>query len=188
MRKSFLEKRQQRLMAKRDEMKKTALASESVDEVRSINAKIEEINEELDEIAEELAVIAEDEKRAAAVPAGSQPVNGAIVASYNAQVVQTRSDDNPLGSMEYRKAFRDYIQRGVAIPEEMRSQLNDYRATLPADMRDAMPISTADTAPAIPLTVMNEVINTVRKRYGNLYRKVRKLSVAGGVDIPVGAL
>lgn len=188
MRKSFLEKRQQRLMAKRDEMKKTALASESVDEVRSINAKIEEINEELAEIAEELAVIAEDEKRAAAVPAGSQPVNGAIVASYNAQVVQTRSDDNPLGSMEYRKAFRDYIQRGVAIPEEMRSQLNDYRATLPADMRDAMPISTADTAPAIPLTVMNEVINTVRKRYGNLYRKVRKLSVAGGVDIPVGAL
>ena len=188
MRKSFLEKRQQRLMAKRDEMKKTALASESVDEVRSINAKIEEINEELDEIAEELAAIAEDEKRAAAVPAGSQPVNGAIVASYNAQVVQTRSDDNPLGSMEYRKAFRDYIQRGVAIPEEMRSQLNDYRATLPADMRDAMPISTADTAPAIPLTVMNEVINTVRKRYGNLYRKVRKLSVAGGVDIPVGAL
>ena len=35
---------------------------------------------------------------------------------------------------------------------------------------------------------MNEVINTVRKRYGNLYAKVRKLSVPGGVEIPIGAL
>jgi HK97 family phage major capsid protein len=35
---------------------------------------------------------------------------------------------------------------------------------------------------------MNEVINTVRKRYGNLYDKVRKISVRGGVEYPVGAL
>ena len=35
---------------------------------------------------------------------------------------------------------------------------------------------------------MNEVINTVRKRYGNLYSKVRKLSVPGGVEIPIGSL
>ena len=35
---------------------------------------------------------------------------------------------------------------------------------------------------------MNDVINTVRKRYGNLYSKVRKITVQGGVEYPVGAL
>jgi HK97 family phage major capsid protein len=38
------------------------------------------------------------------------------------------------------------------------------------------------------MTVMNEVINTVRKRYGNLYAKVRKIAVKGGIEFPVGAL
>lgn len=35
---------------------------------------------------------------------------------------------------------------------------------------------------------MREVINTVKKRYGNLYAKVRKLNVRGGVKFPIGAL
>ena len=66
MRKSFLEKRQARLTAKRDTLKAQALASESVDEVRSITAMIEEINDELSDISEELAIIADEEKRSAA--------------------------------------------------------------------------------------------------------------------------
>ena len=51
-----------------------------------------------------------------------------------------------------------------------------------------MPVTTADTGAAIPMTVMREIINTVRKRYGNLYSKVRKMSIPGGVKFPVGAL
>jgi len=35
---------------------------------------------------------------------------------------------------------------------------------------------------------MREVINTVRKRYGNLYSKVRKMNIPGGVKFPIGAL
>jgi HK97 family phage major capsid protein len=73
--------------------------------------------------------------------------------------------------MEYRSAFMNYVQNGTPIP---------------AEFRDV--ISTADTGAAIPTTVMNNVINTVRKRYGNLYNKVTKTSVRGGVEIPVGAL
>ena len=191
MRKAFLEKRQLRLTAKRDEMKKQALASESVEEVRSLNEKIEELNEELADIAEELHIIAEDEQRAAQAETearASAPVNGGIVASFSAPVTETRDDSNPFGSLEYRQAFRAYVQRGVKLSDEMIGRLNDYRSTLPAEQRDLVPITTADTAPAIPLTVMNEVINTIRKRYGNLYRKARKMSVAGGVRIPVGAL
>ena len=191
MRKAFLEKRQARLIAKRDEMKKQALASESVEEVRSLNAKMEELNEELADISEELHIIEEEEKRAAQAETEARaaaPVNGGIVASFTAPVAEVRSEGNPYGSMEYRQAFRAYVQRGVKLTADMVAKLNAYRDSLPAEQRDNVPISTVDTAPAIPITIVNEVINTVRKRYGNLYNKVRKMSVAGGVRIPVGAL
>jgi HK97 family phage major capsid protein len=55
-------------------------------------------------------------------------------------------------------------------------------------VRNGEAISTTDTGAAIPLTIMREVINTVRVRYGNLYAKVRKTAIKGGVDYPVGAL
>ena len=58
----------------------------------------------------------------------------------------------------------------------------------PMELRNGEAISTNETGAAIPMTVMNEVINTIRKRYGNLYSKVRKMSVPGGVKIPIGAL
>ena len=72
--------------------------------------------------------------------------------------------------MEYRSAFMKYIQNGTPIT------------------RNGEVISTNETGAAIPLTIMREVINTVRVRYGNLYSKVRKTAIKGGVDYPVGAL
>ena len=75
--------------------------------------------------------------------------------------------------MEYREAFREYVTRGIAIPAEFRTGTAN---------------TTSDTGAAIPITVLNEVINTIRKRYGNLYDKVRKTSVPGGVKISAGAL
>ena len=79
--------------------------------------------------------------------------------------------ENDFESMEYRQAFMKYVQTGA-----------------PIEMRNGEVINTANAGAAIPVTVMNEVINTVRKRYGNLYSKVRKMSVKGGVEIPYGAL
>ena len=67
----------------------------------------------------------------------------------------------------------NYVQKGAAIPAELRAG-------------DA--ISTNETGAAIPITIMREVINTVRKRYGNLYSKVRKMNVQGGIEFPIGAL
>jgi HK97 family phage major capsid protein len=61
-------------------------------------------------------------------------------------------------------------------------------APIPAELRAGDAINTTDTQAAIPMTIVNDVINTIRKRYGNLYRKVRKLNVRGGVEYPVGAL
>lgn len=175
MRKKILERRQQRLQQKKTELTQRALASQDAAEVRSINEQINEINEDLNEISEELDAIAEEERSAnppaagEPVPEGAQRVNG----SFRQPQAERSEDEDPLASMEYRRAFRNYVVSGTPIPAELRAG----NAT-----------STVDTGEAIPMTIMNEVINTVRKRYGNLYSKVRKISVQGGVKYPIGAL
>lgn len=177
MRKAILEKRQARLVEKINSLKARALSSTDAAEVRSINEMIEDINADLSEIREELSAIEAEEARAAAVPQ-----NAGIAASFsqNAQPQAQRSNENPLESLEYRSAFHAYITQGAPMPAEYRGiGIND-------EMRAA--ITTGETGPAIPLTIMREVINTVRKRYGNLYDKVLKVSVPGGVDYAVGDL
>ena len=183
MRKKYLEKRIARLKSKINDLRDKVKVSESVEEVRSIQAQIEEIREDLADAQEELEAIEADEAAAeaeataeaerSAVPADAQIVNGQILASTRSASAIVENED-PTASMEYRKAFREYVCRGTKIPAEL-------------EVRNEA-INTDQTGAAIPITVMNEVINTVRKRYGNLYNKVRKMSVPGGVEISVGAL
>lgn len=183
MRKKVLEKRLARLKSKKESLTKRALESQDVNEVRSINEKISEINEEIDEAQEEIDAIIADEKvaeqrssgpvsGATPIPANAHKVNGNVAGSFQTQPQIENRDVNPIATMEYRKAFMAYVQNGTPIPAEVRGEA----------------ISSADTYPAIPLTIMNNVINTVRLRYGNLYAKVTKLSVKGGVEYPIGAL
>ena len=194
MRKSRLEKKLAKLNKKRDELTNRALASQDANEVRSLNEQLADVNDEINDVNEELAEIAEEEKRAAApaaVPANAQPVNGEIRAAFAVKADPTKTQDtnvNPYETEEYRRAFMAYVQRGAAIPQKLINDVVAYRESLPVDMRAGVPITTADTGAAIPLTIMRDVINTVRKRYGNLYSKVRKMSIPGGVEFPIGAL
>lgn len=179
MRKKILEQRMQRLLAKKAKLNERCSASADVNEVRSLTEQLEDVNAEIAETQAELDSIAEEERGAqpakveerANVPAGAQLVGGNVVASARAE--QPAQRGHVLESMEYRNAFMAYVQKGTAIPAELRA---------------GNAISTNETGAAIPMTIMNEVINTVRKRYGNLYSKVRKTNVAGGVKYPIGAL
>lgn len=168
--KSILEKRMGRLIAKRDSLTTKALASEDVAEVRSIKEQIEELNAEIADIRSEIEAIDAEER--SKVPANAELKNGNVVGSFASKAEEKR-DAEPTSTMEYRSAFKAYVQNGTPIPSELRA---------------GVAISTVDTGVAIPLTIMNEVINTVRKRYGNLYNKVRKTNVNGGVEYPIGAL
>ena len=172
MRKEILEKRLARLQTKVNDLKTRAQASEDVNEVRALTAQVEDINADIAEVREELEAIEMEARSAAPATVGEKIPETAEkrgIASF--KTTEERTD--VLESMEYRKAFMAYAQNGTQIPAELRA---------------GVATSTADTGAAIPLTVMREVINTVRKRYGNLYRKVRKLNVQGGVQFPVGAL
>lgn len=179
--KKYLMKRQKALEAKRAKLLKRSEESTDINEVRAINDELTDIANELHDIADELADLAngeeentEGEDARALPPAGAETrnadvVKGVTVGSFSAE----KRELEPTETMEYRQSFKDYVQRGIAMPVEVRA---------------GEAISTADTGAAIPLTIMREVINTVRKRYGNLYSKVRKTSVAGGVEYPIGSL
>lgn len=150
--------------------------STDVNEVRSLTKEAEELQGEVKEAEEKLNEIESAEKSAAepesrsAIPANAKLVNPTNLGSFKVDGTEKRDNTNPLETMEYRQAFMKYVQDGT--PMNVRGEA----------------ISTGDTAPAIPLTIMNEVINTVRKRYGNLYNKVRHMNLKGGVEFPIGAL
>jgi len=186
MRKKILEKRLARLQSKRQSLTERAMSSQDVNEVRSINSQIEDVNAEIAETQEELEAIEAEERQAELeaeqraanpVPANAQRVNGdipgAVVGSFNAP--ETRDNADPFSTMEYRRAFMKYAQTGEPIP-----------ATL--YQRDGSPANTDTLGATIPTTVLNEFIQLIRKVYGNLYYKVRKLNVKGAVKIPISEL
>lgn len=178
--KKLIAKKNERLNQIRSLIKK----SEDVNEIRSLTDEAEELKEEVKEAEEKVKEIEAEEAAAqataqsgegesrSAIPANAQLVNGNVRGSFvQNDANENRSNENPLNTMEYRTAFMQYVQNGTPIVS-----------------RAGEAISTNDTGAAIPLTIMNQVINTVRLRYGNLYNKVRKLNIKGGVEFPIGAL
>jgi len=166
--KDLLQKRQARLA----EIRSLIEASTDVNEVRSLTAEAEGINAEIRETQAQLDALHAAEQRAAEsreVPQTAELHNN-VRASFQAPEADARSEEDYFASMEYRNAFRQFALTGAPIT------------------RNGEVISTQESGAAIPVTVMNDVINTVKKRYGNLYSKVRKLSVPGGIEWPVGAL
>ena len=200
MREKILRKKLLRLQAKKNSIAERAKASTDVNEVRALGEQLDDVNAEIDEINDELAAITSerDEKpegetteARTQIPANATRVNGAIngvtVGSFNSvQVGENRDGENVLESTEYREAFRNLWTRGVPIPAELMSRARAYVATLPEEQRAGTPINTSNTAAVIPLTIMKEVINKIRTPFGNIYDNVRRVSVAGAVEYPIG--
>lgn len=85
--------------------------------------------------------------------------------------VETEPEDK-FGTLEYRKAFMEYCRTGKPIGAEYRT---DYYTGV------------ADAAAVIPTTIMNEIIKEM-KVYGQLFSRVRKTNVKGGVNVPILSL
>lgn len=180
-RKQILEKRLARLQAKRSSLAERALASQDANEVRTINDEITEVNSEIEETQEEINCINDEQTEStearSVVPAEAKLVNGSVMSSFvaNPAPTQTRENSDPFATMEYRKAFMKYAQTGEAIPANL-------------IQRDGMPANTNTLGATIPTTVLNEFINEIRVVYGQLYDKVRKMNIKGGVKVPIAKL
>lgn len=135
-------------------------ASQSIEEVRAIEKQIVALK---DEITEARAQISKLDAEARAKPQ-FEPMK-----ALESVEQRTASKDD---EMEYRKAFMEYAQHGTMSPILKRS---DDR------------ITSGDLGVMVPQTVMNEIIKGVEKKYGQLYGRVRKTSIKGGVKYPIGA-
>lgn len=176
----------EKILAKINELVERSLAPDcTVEELRSIKESIKEYREMLESTDVE-ARAAEDQTP----PATAVRHNADVVATFTSATAkkEEKREENPLESMEYRQAFRNFVQRGVKIPTKLKQRIADYRASLPEELRAGVAITTDDTSAAIPLVLMREVINTRRVRYGNIYNKVRKMAVAAGINFAVGDL
>lgn len=164
----FLKKREQEL---REKIK----ASNDAAEIRSmgdeLNATMEEIRalEEQQKDPQQKGEQGEtDPQQRTAVPSipDNAHLRNGFVASFN-QTPQRRNED-PTDTIEYRTAFMNYVCRNVPIP---------------AELRENQVTTTADASAVIPKTIVNEIIKEM-STFGNIYAKVRKLNVKGGVAIP----
>ena len=175
MRKEILEKKLARLNDKKTKLAERCNASEDVKEVRSLTEQLADLNAEISETQAELDAIEEESRsKDVVVETRNADITKATkVASFD---VAEKRDADMFGSMEYRQAFKKYVQTGEAIPMQFRAS-------------DGIgPNNTEDLGAIIPTTIINELIKGIQKVYGNLYSKVRKLNIKGGVKFPIANL
>ena len=134
---------------------------DNVEELRGIMAEVDALNAEIRSL-EDMINGMEDEptnERTAAV-------NGAAPGIVTAPNVTARKADDE--SLEYRKAFQQFVTRGTAIPVELR----DDESTL-----------TTDIGSAIPTVLVNRIVEKL-EAVGMILPLVTKTSFAAGVTIP----
>lgn len=195
-RKEILNKRLTRYLAKKDDLAKRALESNDANEVRAINAQLADLNEDIEDVRAEIALIEEQEERSKPAKNAAVPENGDYMPEKGQQRAkmpfegdpigktmgtssmngEKRDNTDPFGTMEYRTAFMAYVQKGTPISAELRAG-GDLGATVSEEL-----------GAIIPTTIMNEFIKDVQKVYGQVYSKVRKLSIKGGVKFPISDL
>lgn len=93
----------------------------------------------------------------------------AVPVAPAARTAAAAAENDAHDTVEYRKAFMNYVCRGVEIPMELRA---------------AETTTTANAGAVVPTSLLNEII-TKLESYGGLFTKVRKLNVQGGVSIPI---
>lgn len=188
MRKKNLLKRLQRLQAKKAKLAERCNSSTDVNEVRSLTEELEDVNAEIEETQAEIDEIEDEDEQdidvtdtRSNVPAGATLVNPLATYPQGATPTQERTDVNKFATLEYRQQFMAYVQRG-----EVSSLISDGMKYL--ESRNGNAANTESLGAIIPVTLVQEFINEVRKVYGQLYNKVRKLNIQGGVRFPIGEL
>ncbi len=150
-------------------------AEMTADELTALETEVAGLQEERSKL---LAAPNTQEQRnriLAAVAAG-QPVPGqgapTVVRSFPAAGGSHETAEDKYATMQYRKAFMDYVVRGTAIPTE-------YRA-------DAV-TKTTDVGAVIPTTVLNQIVEKLEST-GMILALVTRTAYKGGVAIPVSTV
>ncbi|WP_308637713.1 phage major capsid protein [Paenibacillus silvisoli] len=192
-------KKKLRAMLAKKESRKAELVTRSaaateVAELRSINTELETLNNEIAELRSMIDALPDDpeggEPRGQVPPVAgvavpgipnlpdqrSQQTQAQVLAAYGLGGTpqgQQRSQEptDPYSTPEYRSAFMAFAKSGEIRPE----------------LRANAMTATTDVSAVIPTTILNEVIKKLTV-YGQVFSRVRKLNVKGGVDVPILSL
>lgn len=174
--KKFLEKLITKKKAEAAELRSKIKVAETADEVRSLGATLDGVLEDLKELEAQLAEAEKGEGEPAAAsnePAADEGRSAnpmkefRSVAKYDGN---GKKDGDATDRVEYREAFMNFVCRNEPIPMELRDVT-----------------TTTDTAAVIPTSLMHEIVRELGT-YGDIYARVRKLQVQGGIEIPVADL
>lgn len=171
--KDFLKKLIERKKAEMAELQKRSDASQDIVEVRAIGETLKKLADEIRDAEAKLAELDNDDSgeadtqasRSAVVPQDAQLRNAVVVSSTGA-----KSDDEE--SIEYRKAFMNYILRGTPVPTELREDENTL---------------TSDVLTVIPTQLVNRIIEKM-ENVGMILPLITRTSFKGGVEIPVSTV
>lgn len=162
--KKLLEKKNDRI----NELREAIQTSENIDDVKRFGSEITSLESEIADIRNEITARESEPK--------FDPTKVIGGADYVPDSKDKRSE-NKFETMEYREAFRDYVTRGTV------SEILEQRSSTgtSADL--------GSLGVVIPLTVMNEIMQslTQQRKYGQLYSRVKKTNLKGGIKYPIGS-
>lgn len=181
------------LINSKEDKKKTIVQrsqeSNSLEEVRSLQADIESIGEEILELRSLYNALSgnngegdgEGWQEAAQNPGGeargaANPVGGFnLIASYtqNGTGIENREAEDIYSTLEYRQAFRNYVVNGTQIPDKFKTEERADQLT-----------TVGDIGAVIPTTILNKVIEDMTVE-GKILSRVTQTSYQGGISIPI---
>lgn len=160
--------------ARAKELRQKIKDATTADEVRSLGDELTSVETELRNAKAQLTAIEEQEKRD---NNQKQFDPMAAIATARMNDPQQRSEnEDPRATMEYRTAFKNYIQRGEID-----------KNVLQFEQRQNTAGASTDLGVLIPTTVIQSIIKEVEKVYGQLYSRVKKTNIPGGVKYPIGS-
>lgn len=166
-----------------NELRNLIKEATTADEVRSLGDTLNDVLNELEDAKTQLEEEeknqgegeeegnGEGEEERARAAARGEIRGGQVRGVYGIGTSGRKEEKNndPYDTEEYRKAFMEYVCRATPMP---------------AEYRESQTTTIADAGAVIPTTILNEIVREM-KSYGNLYNKVRKINVQGGVEIPI---
>jgi len=155
-----IEKRLAEIAARKVEIRTLLEGTEKVD-LDKINVELKALETEETELRKRLEV-------AKGIQAGT--VQSHIVASTKVENPEPRQALDPHDTPEYRKAFMEYVTRGVKSDA--------------LEFRDDATTGVGDIGAVIPTTILNRIVEKMED-VGRIWNRVTKTSVQGGVQIPL---
>ena len=139
--------------------------AETVEEIKDLSARADKVKGEIDGFNEQIAALDAEERDAKPENQEFNPID-----TFKLGGQESRTNEDPTDSKEYRTAFMQHVLKNAKMPEELRA------STL-----------TTDVTSVIPSVLVNDIIEKM-DNCGMLLPLVTRTTYAAGVVIPTSTV